>query len=372
MAPEQLAKGPIGPRTDLFSFAVVLYRMMTGVLPFTGDSFAAIAHAILHEAPAPPERLEPTIPKALSRVVLRCLEKSPGARYESAAELLHALEAAVAIDQAPATRKAPLRRRTKREMALAAALLLTAAAALAVRAVLEPVPSPEAYAPAVPAPDPSTAPSVPDVDPPPVAEPDAPPKPEVRPPPGARTVSAPAPKPLAETQIRESQPGPPPVSAEPAGTPEGAPDAPSEADLYYEARILLERGSFEESLRVLDRLLERNPTFIGAAELRQLVSDEIWKERLPLAVGARHNHRLGGCQGELSLAAIGIRFHSAEHDWAFAREDIRVLERPDPGTLFVETFEKDTLLLGKNKRYRFELETPLDDSDWARYQRVLK
>ncbi|MGH9390502.1 MAG: serine/threonine-protein kinase, partial [Vicinamibacteria bacterium] len=46
MAPEQLAKGPITARTDLFSFAIVLYRMLTGVLPFTGDSFAAVAHAV--------------------------------------------------------------------------------------------------------------------------------------------------------------------------------------------------------------------------------------------------------------------------------------------------------------------------------------
>ena len=88
MAPEQLSKGPIGPHTDLFAFAVVLYRMLTGVLPFTGESFAAIAHAILHESPAAPELFSAQIPKALSQIVLRCLEKSPEDRYQSAEQAL--------------------------------------------------------------------------------------------------------------------------------------------------------------------------------------------------------------------------------------------------------------------------------------------
>jgi hypothetical protein len=57
---------------------------------------------------------------------------------------------------------------------------------------------------------------------------------------------------------------------------------------------------------------------------------------------------------------------------AFRPEDIRVLERPGGTTFIVETFEKDTLSLGKNKRYRFDLETPLSDADWTRYQRLLK
>ncbi len=96
MAPEQLSKGPIGPHTDLFAFAVVLYRMLTGVLPFTGESFAAIAHAILHESPAAPELFSAQIPKALSQIVLRCLEKSPEDCYPSAEQALRDLAAAAA------------------------------------------------------------------------------------------------------------------------------------------------------------------------------------------------------------------------------------------------------------------------------------
>jgi hypothetical protein len=48
------------------------------------------------------------------------------------------------------------------------------------------------------------------------------------------------------------------------------------------------------------------------------------------------------------------------------------MERPEATTVIVETFEKDTLSLGKNKRYRFDLEASLSDADWARYQRLLK
>ena len=56
MAPEQLSKGTIDRRTDLFSFAVVLYRMLTGTLPFDGNSFAAIAQSILNDEPIPPDQ----------------------------------------------------------------------------------------------------------------------------------------------------------------------------------------------------------------------------------------------------------------------------------------------------------------------------
>ncbi len=91
-----------------------------------------------------------------------------------------------------------------------------------------------------------------------------------------------------------------------------------------------------------------------------------------MLLGARHDHRLGGCKGELSLASLGVRFLSTDHDWAFRPADIRVMERPDETTFVIETFEKDTLSLGKNKRYRFDLEAPLTDADWVRYQRLLR
>ena len=91
MAPEQLGKGKVDQRTDLFAFGVVLYWMLTGRLPFTGDSFAAIAQAVLSESPVSPKELKRTTPRALGQIVLRCLEKNPAKRFASAGELRAAL-----------------------------------------------------------------------------------------------------------------------------------------------------------------------------------------------------------------------------------------------------------------------------------------
>ena len=60
------------------------------------------------------------------------------------------------------------------------------------------------------------------------------------------------------------------------------------------------------------------------------------------------------------------------HDWAWSHEDIRILERPDADTFYVETFEKGVIGLGKNKRYRFELDGSLSETDWVRYERLTK
>jgi serine/threonine-protein kinase len=98
MAPEQLSKGTIDQRTDLFAFGVVLYRLLTGKLPFTGDSFAAAAHAILSEQPESPDRINPDVSPALGRVVLRCLAKDPAERFASAEEVRQAL-ASDALDR---------------------------------------------------------------------------------------------------------------------------------------------------------------------------------------------------------------------------------------------------------------------------------
>jgi serine/threonine protein kinase len=91
MAPEQLGKGKVDQRTDLFAFGVVLYWMLTGMLPFTGESFAAIAQAVLSERPVSPKELKRSVPRALGRIVLRCLEKNPARRFSSAGEVRQAL-----------------------------------------------------------------------------------------------------------------------------------------------------------------------------------------------------------------------------------------------------------------------------------------
>ena len=90
MAPEQVRGKTVDGRADIFSLGVVLYEMATGHRPFEGKTIFEIGSAILEKAPAP---FASVVTSSLRRIILRCLGKDPGSRYQRAGELRAALEA---------------------------------------------------------------------------------------------------------------------------------------------------------------------------------------------------------------------------------------------------------------------------------------
>jgi serine/threonine protein kinase len=87
MSPEQALGKDLDHRTDIFSAGVVLYELATGKRPFTGASFAEIVGNIVHGQPPAIARLNYAVPAELERIILKCLQKQPDRRYQSAGEL---------------------------------------------------------------------------------------------------------------------------------------------------------------------------------------------------------------------------------------------------------------------------------------------
>jgi Tol biopolymer transport system component/tRNA A-37 threonylcarbamoyl transferase component Bud32 len=150
MSPEQANGGAVDARSDIFSFGAMLYEMVTGRRPFGGSSTAEMLAALLKEQPRSPSEIVPGLPKELERIILHCLRKEPGRRFQHMAdvrvELQELKEESDSQASAPAGAATAKRLSRRRWMAWAAGgilLILATAAGLTLwrlRRVERPVP----------------------------------------------------------------------------------------------------------------------------------------------------------------------------------------------------------------------------------------
>jgi serine/threonine-protein kinase len=96
MSPEQFMGHPVDGRSDLFSCGVILYQLLTGEKPFTGESTTTIMYKVLREEPVPPSQLNLSLAPELDAVIMKALAKAPAQRFQTGREFAQALDAAIA------------------------------------------------------------------------------------------------------------------------------------------------------------------------------------------------------------------------------------------------------------------------------------
>ena len=145
MAPEQVRGQALDQRADLFAFGAILYEMLTGRRAFRGETAPDTMAAILNDEPPDLRTAAPQVPPAVARIVERCLEKNPAARFQTASDLAFAIEgvSGLSSETPAAAAVAPRARRGWLGWSVAA-LLFAALAPIVYRHLREPQPAREA------------------------------------------------------------------------------------------------------------------------------------------------------------------------------------------------------------------------------------
>ncbi|CAN7218853.1 serine/threonine-protein kinase [Rhizobacter sp. LjRoot28] len=271
MSPEQIRQEPVDRRTDVFSLGVVLYELLTDLRPFRGSTLSEITTAVLKHEPPLAHEIDPNVPKALSEIAARAMQKNRDDRFSSARslsrELRHWLEEHPQQEAEAVEAAGPDRRRLVWAAGGIAALALAGVAwwaiasggsegqdAVAATAVSTPASEVAAAAPPAPAVAPAPAPEAVTV---PMSE-------------ASLAASAVPPAEAAASAITEVAPPPAPPQAPPPPTVAGAPVAPTVAQAPKETRK--ERRAREARERAERAAATPAPQAVASGTIRLAVS----------------------------------------------------------------------------------------------------